>query len=160
MPAIAVELKAPDIERHRRSSTGTDFVHPLDSGKPGPHVMVNALTHGNEICGAIVVDRLLRDGVRPTRGKLTLAFANVAAFSRFDPAMPYATRYLDEYFTPLWTPTVPRAPRATPLIAAAQPRRRPARAGNGVTLPGLVLRPRRPVPLEPFAHVPSPLSQA
>ena len=34
MPPIAVELKAPDIERHRRSSSGTDFVHVLDSGAP------------------------------------------------------------------------------------------------------------------------------
>jgi predicted deacylase len=106
MPPIAVELEAPDIERHRRSDTGTDFVHTLDSGKPGPHVMVNALTHGNEICGAIVVDRLLREGVRPTRGKLTLAFANVEAFSRFDPRNPYATRFVDEDFNRVWTPEV------------------------------------------------------
>ena len=86
MNAIAVELDAPDIRPHQRSSTGTDFVHTFESGKPGPHVLVNALTHGNEICGAIAVDRLLREGVRPTRGTLTLAFANVEAFSRFDRA--------------------------------------------------------------------------
>jgi predicted deacylase len=103
---IAVELKAPDIEPHRRSDTGTDFVHVLASGKPGPNVMVNALTHGNEICGAIAVDRLLRDGVRPVRGKLTLAFANVGAFQRFDPANPYATRFIDEDFNRVWTPQV------------------------------------------------------
>ena len=113
MPAIAVELKAPDIERHRRSPSGTEFVHTLDSGKPGPHVMVNALTHGNEICGAIVVDRLLRDGVRPTRGKLTLAFANVEAFLRFDPANPYATRFIDEDFNRVWAPSVLDGPRNT-----------------------------------------------
>ena len=106
MPAIAVELKAPDIERHRRSPSGTEFVHSFASGKPGPHVMVNALTHGNEICGAIVVDRLLREGLRPTRGKLTLAFANVEAFSRFDPVNPYATRFIDEDFNRVWTPQV------------------------------------------------------
>jgi predicted deacylase len=111
MPAIAVELNAPDIERHRVSPSGTEFVHTLDSGKPGPHVMVNALTHGNEICGAIVVDRLLREGVRPTRGKLTLAFANVEAFSRFDPANPYATRFIDEDFNRVWTPRVLDGPR-------------------------------------------------
>jgi predicted deacylase len=113
MPAIAVELRAPDIERHRRSSSGTEFVHTLDSGRPGPHVMVNALTHGNEICGAIVVDRLLREGVRPTRGKLTLAFANVEAFQRFDPANPYATRFIDEDFNRVWTPRVLDGPRDT-----------------------------------------------
>src|SRR5450432_2346057 len=95
---IAIELRAPDIERHRRSQSGTEFVHTFASGKPGPHVMVNALTHGNEICGAIVVDRLLLEEVRPTRGKLTLAFANVEAFARFDPAYPYASRFVDEDF--------------------------------------------------------------
>src|SRR5258706_15111838 len=129
MTAIAVELKAPDIERHRRSPTGTEFVHTFESGKPGPHVMVNALTHGNEICGALVVDRLLREGLAPTRGTLTLAFANVEAFSRFDPANPYATRFVDEDFNRVWTPqtldggrdsTEPRrARRLRPFVEAA-----------------------------------------
>ena len=101
---IKVDLKAPDIEPHRKSNTGTDFIHTFDSGAPGPHVLVNALTHGNEICGAIVVDRLLRQKVRPSKGRLTLAFANVAAFLRFDPANPYATRFVDEDFNRVWSP--------------------------------------------------------
>ncbi len=106
MPPIAVELQAPDIRAHRESATGTEYVHSFDSGRPGPNVMVNALTHGNEICGAIVVDRLLREQLRPVRGTLTLAFANVEAFSRFDPANPYATRFVDEDFNRVWTPGV------------------------------------------------------
>ena len=106
MPSVAVELQAPDIRDHRQSSTGTDYIHTFDSGEPGPHAMVNALTHGNEICGAIVVDRLLRQALRPTRGKLTLAFANVEAFSRFDPANPYATRFVDEDFNRVWSPQI------------------------------------------------------
>ncbi len=104
MPSVAVELQAPDIRDHRQSNTGTDYIHTFDSGEPGPHAMVNALTHGNEICGAIVVDRLLRQALRPTRGKLTLAFANIEAFSRFDPANPYATRFVDEDFNRVWSP--------------------------------------------------------
>ena len=104
MASIRVELQAPDISSHRRSNTGTDFIHTFDSGRPGPHVLVNALTHGNEICGAIVVDRLLREGLEPTRGRLTLAFANVEAFSRFDPRSPYASRFVDEDFNRVWTP--------------------------------------------------------
>jgi predicted deacylase len=103
MTAIPIELEAPDIEPHRRSATGVDWVHTFDSGKPGPHAMVAALTHGNEICGAIVVDRLLRQGLRPERGKLTLAFNNVAAFRRFDPSNPYASRFIDEDFNRVWT---------------------------------------------------------
>lgn len=103
MPPIAIELNAPDIAGHRQSNTGTDWIHTFESGKPGPHVLVNALTHGNEICGAIAVDRLLRQGVRPTRGTLTLAFANVEAFLRFDPRNPYASRFIDEDFNRVWT---------------------------------------------------------
>ena len=106
-----VELDAPAIDSHRRSSTGTDFVHSFESGKAGPHILVNALTHGNEICGAIAVDRLLRMGVRPTRGTLTLAFANVEAFSRFDRERPYATRFVDEDFNRVWTPSTLDGPR-------------------------------------------------
>jgi len=79
-------------------------VHTFESGKSGPHVMVNAVTHGNEICGAIVVDRLLRSGLRPRRGRLTLSFANIEAFFRFDPRQPYATRFVDEDFNRVWTP--------------------------------------------------------
>ena len=129
MPPIAVELQAPDIRPHRESNTGTDYIHTFDSGKAGPHVLVNALTHGNEICGAIVVDRLLRRGLRPVRGKLTFAFANVEAFSRFDPRNPYATRFVDEDFNRVWTPEVldgtrdsvelRRARALRPFVAAA-----------------------------------------
>jgi len=124
-----VELDAPDIQPHRRSSTGTDFIHTFESGKPGPHVMVNALTHGNEICGAIAVDRLLREGLRPTRGTLTLAFANVEAYSRFDRERPFATRFVDEDFNRVWTPAtldgtrhsveLDRARQLRPFIDAA-----------------------------------------
>jgi predicted deacylase len=101
---VRVELAAPDIAPHRQSATGVEYIHSFDSGVPGPHVMVNALTHGNEICGALVVDRLLRQRLRPVRGRLTLAFANVSAFLRFDPGNPYATRFVDEDFNRVWTP--------------------------------------------------------
>jgi hypothetical protein len=69
-------------------------------------VLGTALTHGNEICGAIALDRLMRMGVRPTRGTLTLAFANVDAFMRFDPRNPYATRFVDEDFNRVWSPEI------------------------------------------------------
>jgi predicted deacylase len=120
MPPIAVELQAPDIERHRRSATGAEFVHTFAADTPGPHVMVNALTHGNEICGAIVLDRLLRQEIRPIRGRLTLAFANVEAFLRFDPRNPYATRFIDEDFNRLWTPEVLDAKRETVELKRAR----------------------------------------
>jgi len=106
-----VELKAPDIEPHRHSATGVDYIHSFESAKPGPHVLVVSLTHGNEICGAIVVDRLLRRGLRPTRGRLTLAFANIEAFARFDATSPFASRFVDEDFNRVWTPATLDGPR-------------------------------------------------
>lgn len=111
MARVAVELSAPDIDMHRRSASGVDFVHSFESGHPGPHVMVNAVTHGNEICGAIVVDRLLRMGLRPTAGTLTLSFANIEAFMRFDPQRPYATRFIDEDFNRVWNAPTLDGPR-------------------------------------------------
>jgi predicted deacylase len=120
MTRITVELAAPAIESHRRSSTGVDFVHTFESGQPGPHVMVNAVTHGNEICGAIAVDRLLRMGVRPTRGTLTLSFANIDAFSRFDPQRPYATRFIDEDFNRVWNAQTLDGPRDSTELRRAR----------------------------------------
>ena len=117
---IAVELQAPDIERHRNSDSGTEFVHVLDSGKPGPQVMVMALTHGNEICGAIALDRFVRQGVRPARGRLVLAFANVEAFRKFDPANPYASRFVDEDFNRVWTREVLEGPRDSAELRRAR----------------------------------------
>ncbi len=98
-----VELVFPDISVHECSDTGVPYVHTFDSGVAGPHVMINALTHGNEVCGAIVVDALLRAELRPKRGKLTLAFANVEAYARFDPTHPDAARFVHQDFNRVWT---------------------------------------------------------
>ena len=103
MPAEAVEIEAPDLAPWRAGSDGVDYVHTLDSGRPGPHVMVSAVVHGNELCGAIVLDELLRAEVRPAGGRLTFAFMNVDAYERFDPGHPVLSRYVDEDFNRLWS---------------------------------------------------------
>ena len=117
---IKVELAAPDIAPYKRGNTGIDYVSTFDSGKPGPHVMVNAVTHGNEICGAIALDRLLKMGVRPTSGKLTLAFANVDAYCRFDPAEPHKTRFVDEDFNRVWSADILDGPRHSSELSRAR----------------------------------------
>ena len=106
MPAEAVEIEAPDLSAWREGSVGVDYVRTLDSDRPGPHVMVSAVVHGNELCGAIVLDELLRAGARPVRGRLTLAFMNVEAYERFDPGHPVLSRYVDEDFNRLWSSEV------------------------------------------------------
>ncbi len=107
-PALppVVELTPPDIAPYRRGNTGVDYVTTLDSGRDGPHLLINALVHGNELSGAIAIDGLFRMGLRPSRGRLTLAFANTAAYATFDPAHPYLSRCLDEDFNRVWSPAL------------------------------------------------------
>ena len=97
-----IEISPPDITPYRTGNTGVDYVRVLDSGKPGPNVMVQALTHGNEFCGAIALDFLIKQGIEPINGKLTLAFANVAAYARFDFDDPDRSRYIDEDYNRVW----------------------------------------------------------
>ncbi|MCE9659888.1 MAG: succinylglutamate desuccinylase/aspartoacylase family protein [Burkholderiales bacterium] len=106
-----IELQAPDIARWKDGGSGVDWVHVFDSGRPGPKVMVQALTHGNEICGAIALDWLLDSGFRPQWGTLTLAFANVEAYARFDPADPFPSRLVDEDYNRVWDDSALFGPR-------------------------------------------------
>ena len=97
-----IEISPPDITPFRGGNTGVDYVHVFDSGRPGPSVMVQALTHGNEFCGAIALESLFKSEVKPIQGKLILAFANVAAFARFDFNDPDRSRYIDEDYNRVW----------------------------------------------------------
>lgn len=119
--ALVVELTAPDISAYRDGGTGVDYVHTWDSGAPGRHVMISALTHGNEICGAIALDYLFGLDIRPKTGKLTFGFINIAAFGRFDPKAPYASRFVDEDFNRLWLPERLDGPEtSTELVRARE----------------------------------------
>lgn len=101
-----VELTPPDITPYAPGNTGIPYVWTYDSGQPGPHVAVTAVVHGNEPCGAIALDWLFRNNVRPVQGKLSLAFINIAAYHAFDAADPNASRWVDEDFNRLWSPDV------------------------------------------------------
>ena len=97
-----IELAPPDIAPWKAGNSGVDYVHVFDSGRPGPNVMVQALTHGNEFCGAIALKLLFDAKIEPVQGKLTLAFANVAAYARFDFDDPDRSRYIDEDYNRVW----------------------------------------------------------
>jgi len=97
-----VHLMPCDISDYKSGNTGIDYVTTFDSGATGPHVMINALTHGNELCGAHALKFLFEAGIQPQRGKLTLSFANVDAYETFDPKCPFVSRFLDEDFNRLW----------------------------------------------------------
>ncbi len=96
------EIGPPDLTPWLVGNTGTPGVWRWESGEPGRHVMVSALVHGNELCGAWAARDLLAGGIRPRRGTLTVALANLDAFARFDPERPHVSRYVDADLNRLW----------------------------------------------------------
>lgn len=105
-----IEIEAPDLAPLAEGNTGIGHVWSWTAGAPGPHLVLNALMHGNELSGAIALVRLMEAGIRPRRGRLTLTFANVAAFARFDPADPFASRYVEEDMNRVWSERALRGP--------------------------------------------------
>ena len=106
LPSFEVHLTAPDIGRWIAGNTGIAGFTTRASGNPGPHVAVLGIAHGNEIAGAIVLDRLLHAGLAPARGRLTFGFINLAAYDRFDPRQPTASRFVEEDINRVWDPAV------------------------------------------------------
>lgn len=103
LPSYPVEVMPPSLSRLEQGNTGTDYVHRLSSGLPGPCVMLNALTHGNEYSGAIALIELLDSGIGPVRGEWVVSFANIAAFQSFDARHPDRSRFLDTDMNRVWT---------------------------------------------------------
>jgi len=111
LPQFEVQLGAPDIRNWIAGNTGVPGFTTRASRRPGPHVALFALMHGNEIAGAIALDRLLRLELAPTRGKLTFGFVDLAAYDRFDPRQPTLSRFVDEDINRVWDETVLDGPR-------------------------------------------------
>ena len=124
-----LEVLPRDLSAYRQGNVGIDYVHRFESGKPGPHVLINALTHGNEICGMVAATHLLDTGVRPLIGTLTISFANVAAYESFDQSRPFESRQLVHNLNRVWSaaeldgtaesPELNRARVLRPVVAAA-----------------------------------------
>ena len=105
VPPFDVNLSKPDLLPWR-DGNALPGVWSFAAAASGPHIAVAALVHGNEIAGAALLDRWLRAGFRPARGRLSLVFANMEAFNRFDPADPTASRFVDEDFNRVWDESV------------------------------------------------------
>ena len=129
MPAVSpsslpshapIEVAFPRLDRWAAGNTGTAYVWRFDAPRPGPNLVVQALTHGNEVCGAIALDWLLASGFRPARGAFTAVFANVDAYRGFNPADPFASRCVDEDFNRLWTAAVLDSPRHSTELERAR----------------------------------------
>lgn len=128
-PLPVFEVPPRDLTAYRTGNVGIDYVHRFESGRPGPHVLINALTHGNEFCGMVAATHLLDSGVRPQIGTLTVSFANVQAYESFNPARPFESRQLVHNLNRIWTdewleggqdsPEIRRARELRPVVAAA-----------------------------------------
>jgi predicted deacylase len=103
MSQLDFEVLPRDLSAYKAGNTGVPYVHRFDSGKPGPHVLVNALTHGNEICGMVAATHILDNGIRPKIGTLTVSFANVAAYESFEQAEPFKSRQLVHNLNRIWS---------------------------------------------------------
>lgn len=102
-PLSTLEVTPRDLSAYKAGNTGVEYVHRFESGRPGPHVLINALTHGNEICGMVAATHLLDTGVRPRIGTLTVSFANVAAYESFDIEKPFESRQLVHNMNRIWS---------------------------------------------------------
>ncbi len=128
-PSLAFEVLPRDLSPYRKGNTGIDYVHRFESGRPGPHLLINALTHGNEFCGMVAATHLLDTGVRPKVGTLTVSFANVGAYQTFHRDQPFKSRQLEQNLNRIWSaaeldgaaqsPELRRARELRPAIAAA-----------------------------------------
>ena len=115
-----IEVEFPDLSAHAAGNTGIGYAWSFAARRAGPHVLLQALTHGNEVCGAIALDWMLREGLRPARGTLTIVFANIDAYRKFDRADPFASRCIDEDFNRLWTAEVLDGPRQSAELKRAR----------------------------------------
>jgi predicted deacylase len=124
-----MEVLPRDLSPYRKGNVGVPYVHRFESGKPGPHVLVNALTHGNEFCGMVAAAHILDSGIRPKIGTLTVSFANVAAYESFDIEDPFKSRQLVHNLNRVWSaeqldgsddsPELSRARELRPVVMAA-----------------------------------------
>lgn len=101
--SLTFDIERPRLGVWRTGNTGVEGVWHFEADEPGPVVMISCLVHGNELCGAWAVKGLLESGLRPQRGALTLAFCNLAAFDRFDPANHDASRFVEEDMNRQWS---------------------------------------------------------
>lgn len=104
MPSdVSSSLLSPvDLSDLAIGNMGIPYAHRLESGQPGPAVLVTALVHGNELCGAHALRRFFDLGIRPVKGSLVCCFCNFEAYASFDPALPARARFVDEDFNRVW----------------------------------------------------------
>ena len=81
---------------------GAAFVHGFEASTPGPTVVVNALTHGNERCGIAAARWAMEAAPRLACGKLIVVLANHRAYRAHDRVDPRSGRIVDRDLNRIW----------------------------------------------------------
>lgn len=120
LPEFPIRIAPPDLTPWEKGNIGIDGVIERDSGRVGPEITIVSLIHGNEFAGAIALDQILREDIRPLCGVVRFVFANLESFHRFDGQSPTASRFTGEDLNRVWsTERLARRP-ASPEMARAQ----------------------------------------
>ena len=102
-----------ELEPWRHGNIGIPYAFSFDSGRPGPHVVVTSLAHGNEPGGLEAVIALVERELTPLRGKLSVAICNVAAYQSSNGVDPYGARFVEEDFNRVWSDEILDGDRKT-----------------------------------------------
>ena len=126
---IEAQIRQRDLSPFARGNAGIPYAFSFDSGRPGPHVLITSLAHGNEPGGLEAVITLLERRVRPEGGRLSLTICNVTAYEATNGVDPYGRRFVDEDFNRVWLDEIldsdrtsvelSRARELRPLVASA-----------------------------------------
>lgn len=92
----------PDAEALAGTNCGTPGVWRFGGQAPGPHLVITALIHGNEVCGAHAAGRLLEEPPQFARGTLTVAFCNLRAYAMLTDDNKSKCRLVDEDLNRVW----------------------------------------------------------
>ena len=115
-----IQFAPPELSCWATGATDILYVQERTAREPGPEVLVTALVHGNEYSGALALDAFLRTDLQPICGRITAIFCNMAAFARFDADRPDASRFIDEDFNRIWSPTQLDGPRHSAELQRAR----------------------------------------
>ncbi|MBE7939909.1 MULTISPECIES: succinylglutamate desuccinylase/aspartoacylase family protein [Ramlibacter] len=113
MTTITLDDGSPrTLPRHEEiagSNCGTPGVWHFAAPQPGPRIVLTALVHGNEVCGAEAAWWAVQQAPRPRAGSLTVVFCNLAAYERLDDGTKGDCRLVDEDMNRVWGRVDPQA---------------------------------------------------
>lgn len=95
-----IELPSADVVLG--TNVGVSGVWKFSGQLPGPHRVITALMHGNEVCGAVAIAPLVTSPPHIERGSLTIVFLNLKAYRLISDETKDECRWYDEDMNRVW----------------------------------------------------------